>query len=168
MERRISQWRSADEDHSWSPETHKYLFTVAPQPNYTFGTTSTLNGADARPTQKQSGQTRVLPSEERLSRALLRWRFGEPSAVPLPRFSFLSGFICSVRARSISRPGAGIDWLRHRRRKSFRVPMGVGAPRPLHLRTAGTRPGLPGGWLASHPMELGTPRLFFPPQHSQI
>lgn len=45
--------------------------------------------------------------------------------------------------------------------------MGVGAPRPLHLRTAGTRPGLPGGWLASHPMELWTPRLFFS-QHSQI
>lgn len=162
MEQRFSQWSSADEDHSLSTESYKYLFTVAPQPNYTFGTTSTLNGADARPTQTRSGQTTLLPSEERLSRALLRWRFGVPSADRLPRFSFLSGFICSVRARSISRPGAGIDWLRHRRRKSFRVPMGVGGPRPLHLRTAGTRPGPLGGWLASHPMELWIPRLFSP------
>lgn len=59
-ERRFSQWRSAAEDRSWSPESHKYLLTAAPQPNYTFGTTPTLNGADARPTRRQSGQNKAL------------------------------------------------------------------------------------------------------------
>lgn len=58
--------------------------------------------------------------------------FREPSVVPRPLFPFLSGSVCSVRARCRSRPGAAIHWLRHRRRRSLRAPMGVRLPRPLH------------------------------------
>lgn len=59
--------------------------------------------------------------------------FREPSVVPLPLGPFLSGSVCSVRARSLSRPGAAVDWLRHRRRRSLRAPMGACLPRPLHI-----------------------------------
>ncbi|KAG7227272.1 hypothetical protein INR49_000276 [Caranx melampygus] len=42
--------------------------------------------------------------------------------------------ICAIRARSPSRARERIDWLRHRRRKSFRLPMAfsVHAPLPSH------------------------------------
>lgn len=92
--------------------------------------TSTSKAADARQTQTRSGQTALLPSEQRPSGAPLRWSSGAPSALLLPLSPFLSGFICSVRARSISRPGEGIHWLRHRRRISLRLPMDTPPPGP--------------------------------------
>lgn len=47
------------------------------------------------------------------------------------RAPFLSGSICAIRARSPSRPREPIDWLWHRRRKSFRLPVAVCAHAPV-------------------------------------
>lgn len=113
-----------------STEFYKRLPTVAPQANYishviNFKCSACIpnSGAFRAHGALTVGVAAALsPGAVEVRRA----DCGRSAALP----SFLSGIICSVRARSLSRPGAAIDWLRHRRRKSFRVPMGSGAPRP--------------------------------------
>lgn len=127
MKQRCCPSRSAVEHRSFPAEFCRRLSTKAPAVELH---SLTLNAAHASQTQPNWG--RSYRRRSGCPGPCCGGGFREPSAVPLPRCPLLSGSVRSVRARSLSRPGAAIDWLRHRRRKSLRVPMGVCWPRPLH------------------------------------